>query len=129
MKDTKKTPKTTHHRDTEKSIKHKGEEKPSCSPDLCVFVIFVVVSLCLCVSVVSSFILCHFECILVSTVRQMNLFSRCMDHSASWEMNPKRTPSFSIDIEIHLGRGNQAERRALLSHAFATYAGPERNGI
>jgi hypothetical protein len=54
------------HRGTEESIKWKGGKKPSCSPDLCVFVVFVAVSLCLCVSVVSSSILCHFECILVS---------------------------------------------------------------
>jgi hypothetical protein len=51
-------------------------KKPSCSPDLCVFVVFVAVSLCLCVSVVSSSILCHFECILVSFPKTLAAFGK-----------------------------------------------------
>jgi hypothetical protein len=48
MKGTNKPPKTTHHRDTEtqrKASNGKVEKKPSCPPDLCVFVLLSLILL------------------------------------------------------------------------------------
>ena len=68
MKDTKKTPKTTHHRDTEAQRKASNTKVKRDPLVPRIFVSSWFLWLFLCASVVSSTILCHFECILVLAV-------------------------------------------------------------